>query len=680
MRVVLPIELLLWLPGFVMAQRPPASGQTRMLTFDEIFSQVVGTLPFTIAAAANFGPTDSFASTAPAVCAVAGGAVREVGSGTCSAAGSRPGNATHAVATPAAGRFAVADNSQTPGLTTYAYTGNPFTSAQSPYAKSDSVAGYFTTFTLAANLAGVNITSDISTFSFTDGVNTITPSNAWSVETRIVVSTDSQSRITAWDITLVVGRPPINYAIFTCNGISTYYNSCPNGPFDWSYEQNGAGPEAGASVPGAWSATPVQCAGSTEVVGSVAWDGSPLANATAELLTADNKVLASATTGSDGSFGMANLPFGQFAIDVIGPSNDYWQFAGPPVIVTAGCATNLGVLSLSKMFQLLSPANNVVISTATPTLQWAAFPGATQYAVDVYGGGPGEGFSQSTGATQTSVSPGLSSGSYSWEVYAYDTTGQIANSSAWNFTIVTGPPAISPGGVVPVDSPVNTIQAGEWVSIYGTNLASATAAWSGDFPTSLGGTSVTIDGKAAYLSYVSPTQINLQAPDDTTTGSVSVVVTSANGTSTSTVTLAQFAPSFLLLDSKHVTGIILRSDGSGAYGGGTYDMIGPTGSSLGYATVAAKAGDTVELFAVGLGPTSPAVPAGQAFSGAAPTTNAVNLLINNVGVTPAFAGLSEAGLYQINLTVPAGLGTGDVSLVATVGGVQTPPNVLISLQ
>jgi uncharacterized protein (TIGR03437 family) len=142
----------------------------------------------------------------------------------------------------------------------------------------------------------------------------------------------------------------------------------------------------------------------------------------------------------------------------------------------------------------------------------------------------------------------------------------------------------------------------------------------------------------------------------------------------------QFAPPFSLLDSKHVTGIILRSNGSGAYGGGTYDIIGPTGSSLGYTTVAAKAGDSVVRFAVGLGPTNPAVPAGNAYSSAAPTTNPVNVLINNVSVTPAFAGLSGAGLYQINLTVPAGLGTGDVLLLAMVGGEQTQTGVFVSLQ
>ena len=129
-----------------------------------------------------------------------------------------------------------------------------------------------------------------------------------------------------------------------------------------------------------------------------------------------------------------------------------------------------------------------------------------------------------------------------------------------------------------------------------------------------------------------------------------------------------------------MTGIISRSDGSGAYGDGTYDILGPTGTSLGYATVAAKAGDVISLYGVGFGPTNPAVPAGRLFSGAAATTSQVNLIINNVSVTPLFAGLAEAGTVQINLIVPAGLGTGDVPLVAQVGGSQTQGSVVFSLQ
>lgn len=233
------------------------------------------------------------------------------------------------------------------------------------------------------------------------------------------------------------------------------------------------------------------------------------------------------------------------------------------------------------------------------------------------------------------------------------------------------PPVVSSGGIVPA-----TVQPGEWVTVYGTNLASSTATWKGDFPTSLGGTSVTIDGQAAYLSYVSPTQIDLQVPNDTRTGAVPVVVTNPVGSGASTVTLALFGPAFFLLDAHmHVAGIILRSDRSGTYGGGTYDILGPAGASFGYPTVPAKAGDQVELFGGGFGPTNPPVLPGQPFSGAAPTADPVTLVINNVNVPTSFAGLSGAGVYQINLTVPSGLGTGDLSVQARVGGVQTPAGV-----
>jgi uncharacterized protein (TIGR03437 family) len=51
-----------------------------------------------------------------------------------------------------------------------------------------------------------------------------------------------------------------------------------------------------------------------------------------------------------------------------------------------------------------------------------------------------------------------------------------------------------------------------------------------------------------------------------------------------------------------------------------------------------------------------------------------------VSVVPSFVGLSSAGLYQMNVTLPAGLGTGDVTFAAGVNGVQTQPNVVISVQ
>jgi uncharacterized protein (TIGR03437 family) len=55
-------------------------------------------------------------------------------------------------------------------------------------------------------------------------------------------------------------------------------------------------------------------------------------------------------------------------------------------------------------------------------------------------------------------------------------------------------------------------------------------------------------------------------------------------------------------------------------------------------------------------------------------------MIGSTPVTLSFAGLSSAGLYQLNVTIPAGLGTGDVPLVAVVGGLRTQSGVVISLQ
>ena len=245
-------------------------------------------------------------------------------------------------------------------------------------------------------------------------------------------------------------------------------------------------------------------------------------------------------------------------------------------------------------------------------------------------------------------------------------------------------PSISPGGIVPIYGSENIIQPGEWVSIYGTNLASGTQVWSGDFPTSLGGTSVLIDGKLAYLSFVSPNQINLQAPNDRATGTVPVIVTTRAGSGASTVTLAPFAPSFCLIAVKgkagYVAGIIVRSDGTGAYGGGSYDILGPTGNVFGYPTVAARPGDIVELFGVGFGPTTPVVPAGVPFTGAAPTNARVHLYINEVSVDTLWTGISGAGLYQINLIVPSGLGEGDVPVEAFIAGKHTESAVVFPLE
>jgi uncharacterized protein (TIGR03437 family) len=90
----------------------------------------------------------------------------------------------------------------------------------------------------------------------------------------------------------------------------------------------------------------------------------------------------------------------------------------------------------------------------------------------------------------------------------------------------------------------------------------------------------------------------------------------------------------------------------------------------------------VELFGVGFGPTSPQIASGAVLApGQFGTATApVTLLINGTAVTPSFTGITEAGTFQINLTIPPALGTGDLTIVALVGGMQTPNGILISAQ
>ena len=79
---------------------------------------------------------------------------------------------------------------------------------------------------------------------------------------------------------------------------------------------------------------------------------------------------------------------------------------------------------------------------------------------------------------------------------------------------------------------------GSWMEIYGSNLAPDTRGWAGtDFsgnnaPTSLDGVSVSIGGQAAFVDYISPTQVNAQLPSGiATSGMLPITVTSGGVTS-----------------------------------------------------------------------------------------------------------------------------------------------------
>jgi len=255
---------------------------------------------------------------------------------------------------------------------------------------------------------------------------------------------------------------------------------------------------------------------------------------------------------------------------------------------------------------------------------------------------------------------------------------------ATTFTLAPGssggnPPTIST--VVNGASFLPGFSQGSWITINGTNLAATTRISTGaDFngpnlPTQLDGASVTVDGNPAYIYYISPTQINALAPADAAQGPVPVQA--AFGGLTSNIvnsTESAFSPALFMfgpLGQKYVAAVLS--------GGQSIQYIGPTNLYPGL-TVPAQAGNIIELYGTGFGPTKPTTDFSQTFSGAPPTANTVTCTIGGSPATVQFAGLVAPGEYQLNVLVPSGLPSGDNLVVLTVNGVTTQANAYLTVQ
>ena len=261
--------------------------------------------------------------------------------------------------------------------------------------------------------------------------------------------------------------------------------------------------------------------------------------------------------------------------------------------------------------------------------------------------------------------------------YIYATTYTLKPASAAN-----KPAIASSAGVVNGASFQAGICAGAWVTIEGTKLANSSRTWrtseivNGKLPTQLEGVSVQINGKTAFVEYISPTQINVQAPSDTAVGPVNVQVTN-NGVTSDPVTaqLQAASPALFLWKGKYA--VATRAD---------YSWVGPPNLFPSATTVPAKPGDIVILWGTGFGATNPAVPGGviPASVNSGKVGNVIKpptVLIGGITAKVLSAVLSpqNAGLYQIAITMPANVGPGDQSVVVESAGFHSPSGVYINV-
>lgn len=232
----------------------------------------------------------------------------------------------------------------------------------------------------------------------------------------------------------------------------------------------------------------------------------------------------------------------------------------------------------------------------------------------------------------------------------------------------TAGPRIASGGVVNAASFQPGIASGSWVSIFGTSLASTTRTWrTADFqgnsmPRSLDGVQVLVEGKAAAVQFIGPGQVNFQAPSGLAPGWARVELRTPGGADLAYVYVSPEFPGFFAFDSEgHVAA--LHPDGT---------PVGDANGGASYQARPASAGETLAIYGTGFGPTAPDVPAGQVFTGVANLLSLPNLSVSIGGQSAAvrFAGLTGAGLNQINVVVPV-LPPGTYEVVADVAGSPT---------
>jgi uncharacterized protein (TIGR03437 family) len=231
-----------------------------------------------------------------------------------------------------------------------------------------------------------------------------------------------------------------------------------------------------------------------------------------------------------------------------------------------------------------------------------------------------------------------------------------------------------------------TIAQNGWIEIKGSNLAPAGISspdcapgycWqASDFvnnqlPTALHGVSVIVNGKPAFVYFISPTQINVLTPLDSTTGSVQVVVSNNSVQSAAfTINKNAVSPSFLLLGSSKY--MVAQH--------GNYSLAGPASLSVpGYQFTPVAPGETVIFYAVGFGLPSTALVNGSITqSGALPTLPVI--MIGGTQATVASASVISPGLYQFNVVIPLTAANGDNTVTCTYGGLSTPTGDLITVQ
>lgn len=165
---------------------------------------------------------------------------------------------------------------------------------------------------------------------------------------------------------------------------------------------------------------------------------------------------------------------------------------------------------------------------------------------------------------------------------------------------------------------------------------------------------VTVGGKQAKVTLAIPTQLVIEIPVDAPVGPTTIRV---GNSSPFNITLLQYAPG-LLSQSGTGMGLVMAAH---AQSSDVVDIFNP-----------ATPGESLALYAVGLGPTNPIVSTGTPAPVSPPVPTVAQPTITVAGQSAGiqFSGAAPAqiGLYQVLFTLPAGVPAGNQPIALGIGG------------
>jgi uncharacterized protein (TIGR03437 family) len=199
------------------------------------------------------------------------------------------------------------------------------------------------------------------------------------------------------------------------------------------------------------------------------------------------------------------------------------------------------------------------------------------------------------------------------------------------------------------------------IAIYGSNLASQPDQATGvTFPTQLADVQVLVGGSPIPLYYASPTQINAVLPDSAT-GLTQLTIQNSAGKNSLNVLVAAASPAIFTQDSS---------------GTGPAAALNAHDETLITASNPLNVGDTVELYATGLGITITSNDLQIALQDPTVTIGGVPCPVTFAGQAPGYIGLD-----QIDCTIPAGIAASATSpvVVTSTSGNQTSNTATLAI-